>query len=189
MDVVKVVSPRLRGRGESSIKLGRVRLHDDLLASTSTQEPEVVAFAVMRESWRRNEGWVQGFEEVFPEDDSMKMRWALGAALLAPMVVSAEESESRRERRFEFTYVAGIDVPEGTKRLDLWLPYPSTDQNQDIEVLGISAPFPTEIRKDSEHGNSIVYMRADNPGGPPSIRQAFGFFFAGSRVAGLTTYA
>ncbi len=95
----------------------------------------------------------------------MKMRWALGAALLAPMVISAEEPESRRERRFEFTYIAGIDVPEGTKRLDLWLPYPSTDQNQNIEVLGISAPFPTEIRRDSEHGNSIVYMRADNPGG------------------------
>jgi len=94
-----------------------------------------------------------------------KMRWILAAALLAPMVISAEESESRRERRFEFTYVAGIEVPEGTKRLDLWLPYPSPDQNQDIEVLGISAPFPTEIRKDSEHGNSIVYMRADNPGG------------------------
>ena len=40
-----------------------------------------------------------------------KMRWTLAAALLAPMVISAEESESRRERRFEFTYVAGIEVP------------------------------------------------------------------------------
>jgi len=95
----------------------------------------------------------------------MKMRWTLAAALLAPMVISAEEPDSRRERRFEFTYIASINVPEGTKRLDLWLPHPRTDQNQDIEVLGISAPYPTEIRKDPEYGNSLVYMRADVAGG------------------------
>ena len=95
----------------------------------------------------------------------MKMRWTLAAVLIVPMCISAEEPDSRRERRFEFTYTTRIQVPEGTKRLDLWLPHPKTDRNQDIEVLGISAPYPPAIRRDPEYGNSLVYMRADNAAG------------------------
>ena len=95
----------------------------------------------------------------------MKTKWTLATMLLAPMVISANEPDSRRERRFEFTYTTRISVPEGNERLELWLPHPKNDQNQTIQVLGVSAPYPTEIHKDPEYGNSLVYMRADDAGG------------------------
>jgi len=92
-----------------------------------------------------------------------KMKWLIAVAVLVPLVVSAKKPESRRRRGFEFTYIADIKVPEGARRLDLWMPYPRTDENQVIEVLRISAPYPTDIHKDAKYGNSILYLHADNP--------------------------
>src|SRR5215813_8483713 len=68
------------------------------------------------------------------------------------------------ERQFEFTYQTEItDIPAGTKHLDIWIPYPTSDENQTISDVKIESPFKTKITKDPEYGNSILYMGVDHP--------------------------
>lgn len=67
-------------------------------------------------------------------------------------------------RIFEFTYLTEVnDLPEDAKQISIWLPYPKNDVNQKITPLKILSPYPTNIYKDDEYGNYILYVSARNP--------------------------
>jgi len=61
--------------------------------------------------------------------------------------------------RFEFLYRATL--PEMTETGRMWIPLPSTDAFQTIEVKSIDAPVDPEILEDREHGNKVLYMVFD----------------------------
>jgi hypothetical protein len=90
-------------------------------------------------------------------------------ALLAVLALTAAaayqaSAVAPRERDFEFTYRTTItDIPEGAKKVALWIPYPVSDRNQEITDLKITAPYPTSVHKDPLYGNSILYMEVDAP--------------------------
>jgi transglutaminase-like putative cysteine protease len=78
---------------------------------------------------------------------------------------AAAANDTPRVRRFELTYRAEVNVPGGARRLDLWLPFPQTNANQDIELLSLTSPHPTRHYRDREYGNTIVHLRAEGAGG------------------------
>ena len=88
----------------------------------------------------------------------------------APDPVSAESSPSADPavRTFELTYRAVIDdLPEGAREVRVWLPYPTDDESQEVEVTGVSSPFPTRVVKEPELGNSVLYLAVEDPAQNP----------------------
>ena len=66
-------------------------------------------------------------------------------------------------RTFEFEYRTQIDPPSGASRLDIWIPLPQSDENQNVTVKDIQAPHPTEVRRESEFANKILYLSVQDP--------------------------
>src|SRR5262249_26252383 len=55
------------------------------------------------------------------------------------------------------------NLPEGAAQVSIWLPYPVSDQNQEISDVRIQSPYPTAIHKDPLYGNSILYVDVKRP--------------------------
>jgi transglutaminase-like putative cysteine protease len=67
-------------------------------------------------------------------------------------------------RAFEFTYMVEVkDIPANAGKVAIWLPYPTSDANQEISDVQVSCPYPTSIHKDPEYGNSILYVSINHP--------------------------
>ncbi|MHC4737642.1 MAG: transglutaminase-like domain-containing protein [Planctomycetota bacterium] len=60
---------------------------------------------------------------------------------------------------FEFLYRATL--PEMTDKARMWIPIPTTDSFQTVEVKSIKTPGKWEILQDGEHGNSILFSTLD----------------------------
>ncbi|MHC4396641.1 MAG: transglutaminase-like domain-containing protein [Planctomycetota bacterium] len=57
---------------------------------------------------------------------------------------------------FEFLYKATLPKMNNTARM--WIPLPSTDSFQTVEVKSIKAPGKREILQEREHGNSVLFL-------------------------------
>ena len=62
------------------------------------------------------------------------------------------------QRTFEFTYVAELDIPEGSGRVQMWLPYPGSDDYQDVRLLSIKSPVPTKLYQEYSYRNSMLFL-------------------------------
>ena len=75
-------------------------------------------------------------------------------------------------RRFHFRYETTVPCPpEGTRRLDVWVPLPLTDPGvQELSELRIWTSRGT-VRQTTEpaYGNRMVHVRVDDPGGPTRV--------------------
>jgi transglutaminase-like putative cysteine protease len=92
------------------------------------------------------------------------MRNAVLCLLLLSGSVAVTAEESPRVREFDFTYSMKIgELPAGAHQVDIWLPYPTSDENQEVGVLTVSSPYPYRIAKDSKYGNSVLYISAVDP--------------------------
>jgi transglutaminase-like putative cysteine protease len=77
-------------------------------------------------------------------------------------------STQPRERTFEFTYRTTIaSVPLGTKHLEVWLPYPESDENQDIFEIEIDTPSAATVHREPAYDNRILYVSIDRPESMP----------------------
>ncbi len=86
----------------------------------------------------------------------------LGTALCVGWTLLAADRPA--ERRFDFTYTAALhNIPEGAKKVALWIPYPGSDDHQQISDIRVICPYPTRVTKDPEYGNSSLYVEVDNP--------------------------
>ena len=84
----------------------------------------------------------------------------LGAVVTALAIAhTLPASVPVHERTFDITYTAEVhNVPTGTKDVQIWLPYPQSDEYQKILKANVSAPYPTKIVKGAEYGNQIVHI-------------------------------
>lgn len=93
------------------------------------------------------------------------------AATLCPAPAPAAagvETGAPETRHFELTYTAVVeDVPQDAGSVRIWLPYPTDDEAQEVEVTGVSSPYPTRVETEPEYGNSILYVEVDEPDGEP----------------------
>jgi len=86
------------------------------------------------------------------------------ACLLFLLVLGAARADAPRDRAFDFTYTARVgELPAGAHRVDLWLPYPVSDEHQDVTVTAVSSPYPHEVLKEPKYGNSILHVVATDP--------------------------
>ena len=77
---------------------------------------------------------------------------------------SNNQKFSPHVRSFRFTYSFTVkDVPAGTKRVRVWIPVPQTDKHQTVRVLEVKSPAKTQMTKESEYGNRMIYAEIDNP--------------------------
>jgi len=60
---------------------------------------------------------------------------------------------------FEFFYRATL--PEMAETARMWIPVPTTDSFQTVEVKSIQAPGQHEILQDREHGNHVLFLTLD----------------------------
>lgn len=94
----------------------------------------------------------------------MMKKTALFAFALAASVVSAASAGTPRTRDFELTYTARItDLPAGARKVEVWLPYPTSDEQQTVTVTEVSSPVPHQILKDPRYQNSILYLSVSDP--------------------------
>lgn len=83
---------------------------------------------------------------------------AVGAAL------GTAAADAPRSRDFELTYGARIgELPAGAHRVELWLPYPVSDDSQEVTVDAVSAPASYEVVKEPRFGNSILHLSVTDP--------------------------
>ena len=60
------------------------------------------------------------------------------------------------EDEFEFKYFATL--PTITNSARMWLPYPSSDQFQDVQATIVTSPGEHLVLEDQEHGNRILFF-------------------------------
>src|SRR5262249_770407 len=87
---------------------------------------------------------------------------------------SEGESSHLKDRVFQFTYKAEISqIPEGTRELRLWLPYPTTNSHQEIYDVRVTGPSTATVYTEPQYENSILYLPILNPGaGPVTVEVA-----------------
>jgi len=84
--------------------------------------------------------------------------------VLALGAVRATPSDTPRSRELDLTYSARVsDVPPGAHRVDVWLPYPVSDDHQEVTVTAVATPYPHEVLREPKYGNSILHVTATDP--------------------------
>lgn len=87
----------------------------------------------------------------------------LSVSQLAAQAIPAGRKFGPPSRTFRFTYHFTVkDIPSGAKQIRVWAPVPQTDRHQTIRLLAIKAPVKTQIRRDPEYGNRIMYAEIAN---------------------------
>jgi len=75
------------------------------------------------------------------------------------------ESSHPKDRAFQFTYKAEVGpIPDGTRELRVWLPYPTTNPHQEIYDVHVSGPATPTVYTEPRYENSILYLPVQNPG-------------------------
>ena len=88
----------------------------------------------------------------------------LATAVTAAAAAAAAEADAPRVREFDLTYSAQVqELPPAAKRVEVWLPYPVSDEHQEVKVTGVSSPYPYEVLQESRHGNSMLHLLVTNP--------------------------
>ena len=64
-------------------------------------------------------------------------------------------------RNFEFTYSV-IFKPTNGKKFESWIPYPQTNEVQNISNVRIKTELNYEILNEEVHGNKYVYLYSSN---------------------------
>lgn len=55
------------------------------------------------------------------------------------------------------------ELPPGAHRVDLWMPVPSSDDQQTVSNVKVDATLPHEIQTDPDYGNQILHVWSDRP--------------------------
>jgi transglutaminase-like putative cysteine protease len=80
--------------------------------------------------------------------------------------------KSASSRTFSIEYVGKIsEIPDGTRKLRIWLPVPQNSTVQTISRLGFSST-PT-LSNESKYGNRIAYWEVDSPGATHQVTMEF----------------
>ena len=79
-------------------------------------------------------------------------------ALVLFFAVIASSVTQAKERTFELTFDAELDVPEETSRIQMWVPYPSRSEDQDVRLVGIDSSVPTKVYQEYVYRNSMLFL-------------------------------
>ena len=69
-------------------------------------------------------------------------------------MLATARAEAPRTREFDFTYSTQVsELPRDARRVDVWLPYPVSDEHQDVNVTELSSPV--SLRSPQRAGTAI----------------------------------
>ncbi len=85
------------------------------------------------------------------------MRPLVTAWMFATLAVASLHAQPR-ERSFELSYVAALDVPEGAAKVQMWLPYPKSGDYQDVRLISIQSSVPTKLYQEYAYRNSMLFL-------------------------------
>jgi transglutaminase-like putative cysteine protease len=89
----------------------------------------------------------------------------LAGSLAVVAALGTAAAEAPRSRDFELTYSARIgELPPGAHRVEVWLPYPASDDSQEVTAVQVASPQPYEVIKEPRFGNSILHLSVTDPG-------------------------
>ncbi len=71
---------------------------------------------------------------------------------------ASKEAKGVKEKRDSFRFYYEATLPEIEGKAELWMPVPSSDRFQDIEVLEINTPVKHRMIRSKEFGNKVLYM-------------------------------
>jgi len=85
---------------------------------------------------------------------------ALYLILLIFLCIGLVDARTPRHRLIEMHYIVRLkDLPASAKEIDIWIPYPVSDECQRIMDMRVESPVPTSIYYDPEWGNAILYLK------------------------------
>lgn len=85
--------------------------------------------------------------------------------ILGILILFTFTTVSGHERiNFEIHYTAKVfNLPQSAQRVRIWIPYPQSDEYQQIYNIKLFSKYPTYIHSDDEFGNSLLYLEIENP--------------------------
>lgn len=79
-----------------------------------------------------------------------------------------------KERVVEITNEFKLNAPESAKHVRLWIPYPASDENQDIYDVHIAGNFSNSgVYRESEYGNIVLYAEWNEPVSERTLKYTF----------------
>ncbi|MGA8752186.1 transglutaminase-like domain-containing protein [Candidatus Deferrimicrobium sp.] len=99
----------------------------------------------------------------------------LALLLIACSVIAVSASAAiAKERRAEVTYSVDLKAPADAKHVRIWLPYPMSDENQEItDVVVTGNPTAWGIYKEGAFGNAALYAEWKDTKGPRTLTYTF----------------
>jgi len=89
-----------------------------------------------------------------------KIRLFIIAFAVIPFLINVCEA---KERRAEVSFKLNLKAPENSKEVRLWIPYPVSDENQNINDVRIDGNYSSHgIYREKEFGNPILYAEWNN---------------------------
>jgi len=64
--------------------------------------------------------------------------------------------------RDEFEFLYQFALPEIKKSARIWLPLPSSDAFQTIEIMSLNAPGRQKVLDEEKHGNKVLFLKLDS---------------------------
>jgi transglutaminase-like putative cysteine protease len=84
---------------------------------------------------------------------------------VAAQTTSGAQKFSPPSRTLHFIYQFTVkDIPSEAKRVRVWVPVPQSDEHQTVRVLSIKAPVKTQMTREPEYGNPMMYAEVQNSG-------------------------
>jgi transglutaminase-like putative cysteine protease len=87
---------------------------------------------------------------------------ALAAFCVACGIATSAIADTPRAATFEGRQAFTVTVPDGAKKIRLWLAMPQDDSASDVRSFKVESPFPYSFEKDNE-GNRYVFIEVNEP--------------------------
>jgi len=88
----------------------------------------------------------------------------ISTLLALSRVVTFPSEYSPPSRTFLFTYHAALRaIPSSARRVRIWLPRPSSDNNQTVVLKNANGPVPLRETREAEFGDQILYGEISHP--------------------------
>jgi len=101
-------------------------------------------------------------EAVEPKEKEEKSKYA------------SSQSPAAKEKQGKITFKVGIDPFDGAEKVRVWLPYPVTNEHQDVTDVKIDGNFADSgVYREGKFGNTILYAEWDQPDSKPEISFSF----------------
>lgn len=92
------------------------------------------------------------------------------SALLAlvPMRCARADESSLKTRRVQITYSALVrEVPRDANEIRLWLPFPPSNDSQQVSNITVRSDVPVSVNREEEYGNQMLSLVVQKPGAAP----------------------